>query len=503
MAASSGSDRRRVLPRWRSAAAAATRGELSNLRPASAAWAAGVGEELDDKEREWHETHDAAVAGELVTLAFLGNDPSRGLQAAETTLPSISSAWPLLQDLFRAPWLTSTTPMASPPAPPSVRDSRIDAARVRSRITADPRNAIAWTDMARVYSLLGQSKRAERATRVAMALAPLNRFVLRSAARLYVHQGDLERAHRAVVSAAHLSADPWLIATELAIADLANWTPRCGRQGRSALEAGRYRDRDVTELASALATLELGHGRTREARRLFRLALREPNDNALAQAEWAERSVGELGTRDLLQSDTSSYEAQTRLYRRLGKWSRAVAGAISWQGDEPYSEVAAAWSSSLVSVADENYRYAAHLSRQGLVANPGSGLLRNNLAYSLIECGDLEDAERILCGLPDSMEDHTAVASRATRGLLAFRRGNLDEGRRQYDEAIRQARSVGLREEEAMAAVMLAREEVRSGGVFGVAALDAASQAVKASGNGLSRLALDRILSGPPTAHIG
>ena len=152
--------------------------------------------------------------------------------------------------------------------------------------------------------------------------------------------------------------------------------------------------------------------------------------------------------------------------------------AVYWQGDEPYSEVAAAWSTSLASVANQNYQLAATLAHQGLLANPGSPLLLNNLAYALVECGKLDGAERALANVPERIEEHTAIAGRATTGLLAFRRGSPPEGRRHYQVAIRQARAVGFREEEAMASVMLAGEEVRSGSAFALPAIAVAEEAV-------------------------
>lgn len=493
MAASYGSDDRRVIPRWRSAAAAARRRELSSARAVSAEWATRVAGELRAKELEWRKSPNSAIAGELATLALLANDPSRGVEAARALLPTVSYAWPLLQKLLQAPLLRSSSLMAVAASPPTKEAMRLEAASVRARITIDPRNAIAWTDMALTYAMLGQSAKAEGATRIAIALAPHNRFVLRSGARLYVHLGDPERAHDIVVREAVNSGDPWLIATEIAVADVARQSPRCGRQGRTALDGGQYRDRDLAELASALATLELEHGRTRQARRLFRRSLREPNDNALAQVEWAERTVGELGSRGSLLADTSAYEAQTRQYQRLGRWDEAVSAAVHWQGDEPYSEMAAAWSTAFASVANEDYKLAAMLAQQGLLANPRSPLLLNNLAYSLIESGELDRAETALSDLPKYMEKHTAIASMATTGLLAFRRGRPTDGRHHYQQAIRWAKASGFRDEEAMASVMVAGEEVRLGSAYALSAIGVAQDAVGAIETGLAALVLNRI----------
>jgi hypothetical protein len=55
------------------------------------------------------------------------------------------------------------------------------------------------------------------------------------------------------------------------------------------------------------------------------------------------------------------------------------------------------------------------------------------------------------------------IAILATRGLLYFRTGDTAAGRIHYERAMNQARSLGRRTHLAMAAVMLAREEVLAG----------------------------------------
>jgi hypothetical protein len=54
----------------------------------------------------------------------------------------------------------------------------------------------------------------------ALQLAPQNRHVLRSAARLFLHVGDPECAHDLVARNDATKNDPWLIAAEIAIAYL-------------------------------------------------------------------------------------------------------------------------------------------------------------------------------------------------------------------------------------------------------------------------------------------
>ena len=101
---------------------------------------------------------------------------------------------------------------------------------------------------------------------VALQLAPENRHVLRSAARLFVHAHDPERAHDLIRGNAATPYDPWLIAAEIALAAGAERKPKFFKKGIAVLEEGNRMPRQVTELAGALATTFLVDGyRKRES----------------------------------------------------------------------------------------------------------------------------------------------------------------------------------------------------------------------------------------------
>lgn len=56
-------------------------------------------------------------------------------------------------------------------------------------------NPIAWVELSRCYAILGQSNQAIFSMKVAMQLAPNNRYVTRCAVRLFSHYNDIELAH--------------------------------------------------------------------------------------------------------------------------------------------------------------------------------------------------------------------------------------------------------------------------------------------------------------------
>jgi predicted permease len=125
------------------------------------------------------------------------------------------------------------------------------------------------------------------------SLSPNSRFVLRSAARLYLHANEPDRAHNLLLKAESTPFDPWLIAAELAIAPIAKVGPEFAYEAGWVLNSENYAPIHVTELASSLATLELADGNRRKARKLFQRALQSPTENSIAQVDWAAKQVGD------------------------------------------------------------------------------------------------------------------------------------------------------------------------------------------------------------------
>ena len=56
-------------------------------------------------------------------------------------------------------------------------------------------NPIAYCELARCYTILGQQDKAEEMMNIALHLAPAHRYISRSAARLFLHLGDHDKAH--------------------------------------------------------------------------------------------------------------------------------------------------------------------------------------------------------------------------------------------------------------------------------------------------------------------
>ncbi len=495
MSGSIGSLERQVLPRWRSATATAEVGELRSLGPAL------LGErqlaDLDEKESEWQTNPGLIIAAEFVAASVLSLVPERAADAAAFILGRESQDGLMARLAYRS--LDRNSESSAYLATQLNLDELKPFSRVaelRRLIRFDPRNAIAWCDIALQYSILGQAIQSTDSMLMALRLAPSNRFVLRSAARLWVHSGDPERAHRLLIPFAHASNDPWLMAAELAVASAGQRTPRSVKAGRSLIDSKRTSAFNSTELASALATLELAAGETKRARRLFDHALADPTENSLAQAEWASQRMTGLRVSDEALSQPAAHEARARMFSEHRQWDRAVDEAWLWLLDQPFSLDPAAFGSCIAEMGLRDYTRAALFAEQGLQANPRNPNLLNNLAFAQLESGLIDKAEKHLGSIPaPALDNDDGISWRATVGLLAFRRGDRLGGRRRYEEAIEAARKLGHGERRAMAATMLAREEWRLDGVGAMPFIREAADLAKGQTDALLELCLGLLLS--------
>jgi Flp pilus assembly protein TadD len=184
-------------------------------------------------------------------------------------------------------------------------------------------------------------------------------------------------------------------------------------------------------------------GNVRNARRLFAQAMTAPTDNSLAQAEWV---VSRIGLRDLpaAESVPRSYEAAALTAVRAGDWSRALDACYEWLDDEPFSHKSAVMGSFVASTGRAEYGEGAVIATEGLIANPDDQQLRNNLIFALANDGQLDRAVREAdrARVAD-MDADTLTAWTATVGLLNYRLGQPQVGRRHYHAAVAAAERQG------------------------------------------------------------
>lgn len=462
---------RQVVPRWRNFHSSVHRGELAPLQLATrqAPSESAINSLLED----WNHDHSTSVAADLVSSAFTLGLEKSAVEAAEFILsnPSVSSS----ARRIAAQYLHKGNPPPNPALPLTLATSplpdeeesahfaprvlRVEIQRTRSQLVAYPRNPILWSHLSRLYTTVNSQDKATRAMRSALTLARTNRYILRSASRMYLHQGENEHAHRLLASAESLKSDPWILAAEIATAASNHKTSRLIKVGHKMLERGTHSPFHLSELASALGTLEAQSGNVRASRKLIRVSLADPSENAIAQAAWLIRNGGIALDANL----SGSYEASAWSASQSGEWDTALQQAGDWQDDQPFSSRPAAFGSHLASVL-EQHRRAIQFAQWGLLSSPEDFTLLNNLAFSLLLEGNTSQAAHLLQSptlRPKNSAQH--VVLQATTGLFYFRMGNPEMGRRSYSNALSTAALNKLELLRIVAQAYWAFEELRTG----------------------------------------
>jgi tetratricopeptide (TPR) repeat protein len=451
--------RRRIVPRWRDHRTTLALGELSQPR-APLAISESDSETLSLRASEWLANPTVWHAGDLISSAFAVGASDRFRDAVDFVLKR--------RDAAPRPLVGLAEKIVRPVGQRSVGNPEIALVNVvgrmvhdvRFRLRNEPRNAIQWVELARLYTLQGASNRAIRSMITAAALGPDNRFVIRSAARLFLHEHDAGRALRAIRNASGARTDPWLLAAEIAIASASQSPSLLAKVGRFRNEDSDLSEFERTELSSALATLELENGKSRKARQLFRQSLADPNENSVAQAEWANREIGGLDLRTNLNDVPRSYEAHAQLALRTGEWQLAIENGLLWLEDQPFSKGPVIFTSYVSSLV-EDYERSIEILRSSLNVNQNDPMLRNNLAFALASANRLTEAEDVLRGTDyNSVSGVTAITLAATHGLVLFRKGFPDKGRELYRLAIDRASALGVLKYRIHADLYLAREEL-------------------------------------------
>lgn len=459
MIATTGDETRHVIPRWRSLRRTLDFGEFKPVE--RRVLSDGAELELSEVAANWRDRGGVSRASEFVGAAIVMGVPERAIDAAAYLAKSYPSD--PIQAMIDVIFKRNVSLHKQPNAVDEflVPKIRIKIVGLKLVTTRDPRNAIAWLDLARLYTIVGQRENAHHAMFVAVALAPTNRFILRSAVAFYSHVADYNRAYELVRRHPAIHEDPWILAADLAVTAEAGRKQVNIRHARKVLESGHFPDLALSELASELGTLELSASGGKRARQHFARAMIDPSENAAAQAEWAVKKQPSIQT----WSDESQQagEPAARYAERMRDWTRAAGQAEIWLADQPFSVEAAAYASYAAAIA-EDYGRSIELAEAGLRANPDALVLLNNLAYSLIEINELERAKgqldkansQLLRVSTDEVEYREVLA--VTRGLLAIRQGNIEEGISSYHQVIDRARSEKNRSLEVRTLIMLALE---------------------------------------------
>jgi len=446
---------RRLVPRWRSLSATLRSQELAlPLRGGHEAYDNG---DFVAKLERWRLSPGLVTAAELLEASIVEGRESEAVSAARRLVTIDQDAAPLIRQQAAA-LLVRTGNAQDVPSDVIVRESHAAQPRYYTRI--NPRDPLAWVELSLHQTISGHPEAALRSMKVALSLAPENRHVLRSAARLFLHTGDPERAHDLIARAAPTGGDPWLIASEIALAQVADCRSRFIKSGMQILKGGSHSARQLTELAAAVGTEELLSGNRRRARKDFVQSLIDPTGNALAQTEWATPEFGhDFVPVARLKSTLEPAEAQAFHLYRTGHFRYVADVCWSWASADPFSirpyEFGAATAGFI-----EQYHKAVRLAERGLELRPDAPELLNSAAYALASLGRVEEASKMLDRLGSPDDDRLKCWAAANRGLVAFRAGNEELGKAFYRQSIEGYAKAGFAELSARARIYLAREAV-------------------------------------------
>jgi len=458
-------DARRVIPRWVPPHLAEERDSLNVEKIAarkrrSEKWVQKLGRRFDARPSD-------ANAMELVETAMVhgqfelvGNAPKIAAAAQRgRALESVQFQRPIGED-FGEDGNESSFNLFQ-----TINFAARKIAVLRTAVRSCAARPLVWSELARQYLIVGQYEKAKKAMAVALRLSHGSRYILRAATRLYVEVECPDEALHLLRSKESMQSDPWLIAAEIATSSLMSKRSRQIDAGRRFLNSFGGNERQLSELASAIGTIELISGGYKEAKALFRKSLVDPTENSLAQAQWAHGMDLNLPIPESAWTSGDPHEARALMYRRDRNWSQAISACAEWLYLEPYSDQAAILG-SYMGFRPEHNRLAEQFASVGLNSNRNSFQLLNNRAVMRAYLGKVDEAYDDLTAALDIPEAHDDAHLLATLGLLAYRSGMHEVGKRFYFSSISWFLQRRAYASAATATLYFAREEIRVSSSF-------------------------------------
>jgi tetratricopeptide (TPR) repeat protein len=311
----------------------------------------------------------------------------------------------------------------------------------KQRVREFPRDALAWLDQARLYTILGQREKARKAILAALHLAPFNRLIVRSAIRFFVHFEEWDAASFYGERAYKITQDPLVLGPLLSIRTQLEKLPR--RLKSIADEALTADDSFLfSEVLAAIGTLDILHGAQKRSRKFFKRAWLDPTQSVVSQSQWVLRE--HLPTLAPEQNIDFSQSAEALSWLRFAilDFKGALVRAQDWILEEPFSKSAHIHASHTACLIGA-YEEAEATARRGLRANRKDHTLLNNLVFAQLRRGNIEAAEKNFEPLKDLLADSEDIAPLATYGLLLMSQGNILGGRLYYEQAIERATQLG------------------------------------------------------------
>lgn len=458
-------EKRRVIPKWRSIEVASQTGELKLPAIAIPNKSFDISV-LKDQINAFKNNQDLLHAGDLFSAAFVLGLENEFAHVAEFILNNSNESSNSLLNLARKVLYTKpNTEIKIENEDNNTLKHRASIQKYRHYLKKEPRNPLAWCELGRLYSLVAEPEKAKRCMDAALYLDKNNRFIVRSASRFYHHYDkDSEHAIAIIKKSEFAKYDPWLMSAEIGYSSILERKSTMAKTGMDFLKYSSHNDFDITELASSLGTLEFFNGKVRQAKKYINQSLLKPNDNSIAQAKWMSDGMNGLDIVIHNYNIPLAFEADAITALEQENYSQALQSSISWIDDEPYSTRPVKVASYIQSIFFNQNNTAISILRRGLEVNPNDLMLNNNLVYVLIRKGNIEEAVKVfkkkIFPRIASSDDVSKLFLTATTGLLFYKDNLPDEGRKMYQRAIELAKAANNEYLVALATVHYLKEEV-------------------------------------------
>ena len=337
---------------------------------------------------------------------------------------------------------------------------------LRNKLREDCYNPIAYCELARCYANLNFDEKAKKCMDYAVFLAPHSRYISRCAARFYIHYNEWDKARYVLIKNGFINSDPWIMASEIAVETVMGRSSKYIKKGKLIISSGDFPAFSCSELSLAICEVDKGAGKLKEARKMIDKSLISPNDNSLAQVEFYAKSDSSLIVdmspyKDMLHKN----EADARKAYAEGKYKEAFVSSLRWMLDYRFEHRPIGFAFDISCVYLKEYGYAANILKRYLNSEPNDPSAINNMVYTLGLSNRIEEAEEYLrrINLRSYLTNNTvnAICLIATCGLLYYRRGMVEEGRKMYNDAIMMAKRKQSKDLAAKARLNMIREEVR------------------------------------------
>lgn len=474
---------RRVVPNWRSFGRTTVLGELNSfqkLRKESVEESS-----IEEYIIDWKLNQTVPHAADLLSAAFVNDKREKKavLQAAQfilsnedkATRSQISLAQQIITkqpeaditSRFNDIGIASLSVLFNPqPFYDKIKETK-------ALLRAYSFNPILYVELSRYYSILGQEESSIQAMKTALHLASNNRFILRSATRLFAHyhteqKNHLDYIHRFLRNSPMTKYDPWLTSAEISISTIRGRNSKLIKKGIELINSRNIAPFNFTELASSIGTIELLNGSLKKSREFFNKALLDPNDNSLAQIEWATTKDNQLHINHANFEVRMNFEALALDNYHNSEYDKALDNASKWLADQPFSKRPVMFGSNLASTILKDQEKSIAFLNAGLISHPNDPQLINNLAYSLALENKSKEALEQLVKVKHATEINqvTQICLMATKGLAFFRSGLSESGRHLYLEAIEQTKKINNQNLNWIALLNYAREELLQGSEY-------------------------------------